>query len=168
MTPSQLLVDAFDRLPPLAHEVVDGLDADALTWRADAEANTIAWLLWHTARGQDAQIADLTASEQVWTADGWAERFDLPFDAAEMGYGQDPAAVAAVRAPGDLLVAYLEAVTLRTRGYLEQLDAASYDDIVDDAWDPPVTAGARLVSILEDCVQHVGQAAYLRGMLDRR
>ena len=168
MTPSQLLVDAFDRLPPLAHEVVDGLDADALAWRADAEANTIAWLLWHTARGQDAQIADLSASEQVWTADGWAQRFDLPFDAAEMGYGQDPSEVAAVRATGDLLVGYLEAVTLRTRAHLEQLDDGAYDEVVDDQWDPPVTAGARLVSILEDCVQHVGQAAYVRGLLDRR
>lgn len=168
MTPSELLVDAFDRLPPLARDAVAGLDEDALAWRPDPAANTVAWLLWHTARGQDVQVADLAASEQVWTADGWHERFGLPFGAAEMGYGQDPSDVGKVRAPGELLVAYLEAVTLRTRGYLEDLDAESYHDVVDDAWDPPVTAGARLVSILEDCVQHVGQAAYVRGLYDRR
>jgi hypothetical protein len=73
-----------------------------------------------------------------------------------------------VRVDAELLVGYLEAVTLRTRAYLEDLDAASYDDVVDDAWDPPVTAGARLVSILNDCVQHIGQAAYVRGLFDRR
>jgi len=167
MTPSELLTDAFDRLPPLAREAVEGLDVDALAWRPDPGANTIAWLLWHTARGQDVQVADLAGGEQAWTADGWADRFDLPFDTDEMGYGQDPSEVAAVRATGDLLVGYLEAVTLRTRAHLERLDGSAYDEVVDDQWDPPVTAGARLVSVLEDCVQHVGQAAYVRGLLDR-
>jgi hypothetical protein len=168
MTPSDVLIEAFDRLPAIASAAVDGLSADDLAWRPDAEANTIAWLVWHTARGQDVQIADLAASDQVWTADGWADRFALPFDDAEMGYGQSPAEVGEVRAEPHLLVAYLEAVTLRTRGYLEGLDAASYTDVVDDAWDPPVTAGSRLVSILGDCTQHLGQASYVRGLLDRR
>jgi hypothetical protein len=122
----------------------------------------------HTARGQDVQIADLAGSDQVWSVDGWVDAFGLPFAPGEMGYGMSPADVASVRAEGDLLVAYLEAVTLRTRGYLDDLDAASYDDVVDDAWDPPVTAGARLVSILGDCEQHLGQASFVRGLLDRR
>jgi len=163
-----LLVDAFDRLPDLAREAVAGLDVDALTWRPDPRANTLAWLVWHTARGQDAQVADLAGTDQAWTADGWDGRADLPFPADEIGYGQDPEEVGRVRLDADLLVGYLEAVTLRTRGFLEGLDEGRLDDVVDEAWDPPVTVGARLVSILEDCVQHVGQAAYLRGLLDRR
>ena len=167
MDPSDVLIEAFDRLPAIASSAVDGLTVDQLAWRPDAEANTIAWLIWHTARGQDVQIADLAASEQVWTADGWAETFALPFDAAEMGYGQSPAEVGSVRVEPHLLTGYLEAVTLRTRGYLEGLDAASLTDVVDDQWDPPVTAGARLVSILGDCLQHVGQASYGRGLPDR-
>jgi len=168
MTPSDVLTEAFGRLPAIAEQAVSGLSVDDLAWRPDSEANTIAWLVWHTARGQDVQIADLAASDQVWTADGWAESFALPFPAAEMGYGMSPDDVAAVRVDPELLVGYLEAVTLRTRGYLDDLDGASYDDVVDDAWDPPVTAGARLVSILNDCVQHLGQASYVRGLLDRR
>ena len=36
--------------------------------------------------------------------------------------------------------------------------------VVDTNWDPPVTASARLVSIIDDCAQHLGQAAYLRGI----
>jgi len=168
MTPSDVLIEAFSRLPEIARSAVDGLSVDDLAWRADPEANTIAWLVWHTARGQDVQLADLAGSDQVWTADGWADAFALPFAAAEMGYGMDPGDVASVRVEGDLLVGYLEAVTLRTRGYLDDLDAASYDDVVDDSWEPPVTAGARLVSILGDCDQHLGQASFVRGLLDRR
>ncbi|WP_423920024.1 mycothiol transferase [Frigoribacterium sp. 2-23] len=168
MTPSDLLIDAFGRLPGTAARAMHGLDIDDLTWRPDPEANTIAWLVWHTARGQDLQIADLAATDQVWTTGGWHERFDLPFSAAEIGYGMSPADVGSVRASADLLSGYLDAVTLRTRGYLEGLDEASLTDIVDDAWDPPVTAGARLISIVGDCTQHVGQASYVRGLFDRR
>jgi hypothetical protein len=168
MTPSDVLIDAFSRLPAIARSAVDGLSVDDLAWRADPEANTIAWLVWHTARGQDVQVADLAGSDEVWSVDGWVEPFGLPFSPTEMGYGMSPADVASVRVGGDLLVAYLEAVTLRTRGYLDDLDAASWDDVVDEQWDPPVTAGARLVSILGDCQQHLGQASFVRGLLDRR
>ena len=168
MTPSDVLIEAFSRLPAIATLAVDGLSVDDLAWRPDDEANTIAWLVWHTARGQDVQVADLAGSDQVWVVDGWVDSFGLPFAAGEMGYGMSPADVAAVRVDAELLIGYLEAVTLRTRGYLDDLDGASYDDVVDEAWDPPVTAGARLVSILNDCVQHTGQASYVRGLLDRR
>ena len=36
---------------------------------------------------------------------------------------------------------------------------------VDTNWDPPVTVGTRSVSVLADQLQHIGQAAYLRGLL---
>jgi hypothetical protein len=39
---------------------------------------------------------------------------------------------------------------------------------VDDYWDPPVTLGVRLVSIISDDLQHVGQAAFIRGVIERR
>ena len=39
------------------------------------------------------------------------------------------------------------------------------DRVVDRTWDPPVTLGVRLVSILDDDTQHAGQAAYVRGLL---
>jgi hypothetical protein len=38
------------------------------------------------------------------------------------------------------------------------------DRIVDTRWDPPVTLGVRLVSTIADCLQHVGQAAYAKGL----
>jgi hypothetical protein len=36
--------------------------------------------------------------------------------------------------------------------------------VVDTHWTPPVTASARLVSIVDDAAQHLGQAAYIRGI----
>jgi hypothetical protein len=39
---------------------------------------------------------------------------------------------------------------------------------VDERWDPPVSLGVRLVSVIADDLEHAGQAAYVRGMLERR
>lgn len=165
MTPAELLVEAFSRVPETVGRAVDGLSEDQLASRPAAGANTLAWLAWHIARGQDSQIADLADSEQVWTADGWVERFGLPFPAEALGYGMSRDDVGRVRASAELLNGYLGAVHERTVAYLRTLSADDFETVVDEAWDPPVTVGVRLVSILDDCVQHAGQAGYARGVL---
>lgn len=165
MTPSEVLIEAFSRVPETVRRAVDGLSEDQLAARPAAGANTLAWLAWHTARGQDAQIADLAGTEQVWTADGWYDRFGLPFAPEALGYGMSRDEVGRVRASAALLTDYLDAVHARTVAYLGTLGPEDLDPVVDDAWDPPVTVGARIVSVLNDCTQHAGQAGYVRGLL---
>lgn len=162
-----VLEDLFGRIGPTATRAVDGLGEDALTARVDPGANTIAWLAWHLARGQDAQVAGAVGRDQVWTRDGWARRFDLPFDDGATGYGQSADDVARVRARDDLLLGYVHAVQVESRDVLASLTADDLDRVVDEAWDPPVTLGVRLVSVAVDALQHAGQAAYLRGVLER-
>lgn len=167
MTPAELLIESFSRIPPIVDRATADLDAQQLAARPGPGTNTIAWLAWHTARGQDVQIADLADSDQVWTSDGWYDRFELPFGPDEMGYGMSAGDVARVVATSDLLTGYLDAVTARTLTYLQTVTADDLDDIVDENWDPKVTRGARLISIVNDCLQHAGQASYARGILDR-
>ena len=168
MDASAALWENFGRLPAIVHGAVDGLSEEQLAWRPDPDANSIAWLAWHLARAQDSQIAHVAEADQVWTAGSWAQRFGLPFEAAATGYGHDGDDVAAVRASADLLTGYLDAVQERTRAYVEGLSDTDLDQVVDATWDPPVTLGVRLASILGDDLQHAGQASYLRGLLDRR
>jgi hypothetical protein len=168
MTPTDLLTDSFSRLPSIVERATDGLTPEQLATPPAPGTNTIAWLAWHIARGQDVQIADLSGHEQSWTLDDWYGRFDLPFGPEEMGYGMSPDDVAKVVAPSSLLIGYLAAVTQRTLDYLTVVRESDLDDVVDEGWDPPVTRGARLVSIVNDCLQHAGQASYARGILDRR
>ena len=163
-----MLEDLFGRIGPTATRAVDGLGEDALTARLDPRANTIAWLAWHLARGQDAQVAAAVGREQVWTRDGWARRFDLPFDDGATGYGQSAADVGRVRASDDLLLGYVHAVQVESQDVLAALTDDDLDRVVDEAWDPPVTLGVRLVSVIADDLQHVGQAAYVRGIAERR
>jgi hypothetical protein len=164
MTPAELLIDAFERVVDTGAAVVDGLTADQLAHRPGPTANSIAWLVWHAARVQDAQVADVAGFEQVWTAQGFVDTFDLPLDRDDTGYAHTSDQVAQVRASGDLLASYLRAVHAQTVAYLRTVDDDDLDRIVDKRWDPPVTLGVRLVSIVGDDAQHIGQAAYVRGL----
>jgi hypothetical protein len=168
MDVAPLLLELYGRIPPLARQAVDGLDTDALTTAPGQGANTIGWLVWHLTRVQDHHVAEVLDTEQIWGTSAWPARFGLEGDPHDTGYGHDAADVLAVRPDGpDALVGYLGEVDGRTRGMLERLTAPELDRVVDRRWDPPVTLGVRLVSIADDCLQHVGQAAYLRGLLGR-
>ena len=167
MLPTDLLIDAFTRIRDLVHEAVDGLTEDELAHRVDPRANTVAWLVWHLLRVQDDHVAEVAGRDQVWIAAGWEPRFGLPFAPSAHGYGHTAADVARVRAGADLLTGYADAVTEQTLGYLAGVTADDLDRIVDDRWDPPVTLAVRLVSVVSDDLQHVGQAAFLRGVLLR-
>lgn len=164
-----LLADAFDRVVEDVEGAVAGLTGEQLAWRPDPEANSIGWLVWHLARVHDDHVAELAQREQAYTELGYADRFGLDLDPSDVGYGHSSSQVAMVRVDGPVtLVDYLRAVTTRTNEYLATLDAAELDRVVDRNWDPPVTAGVRLVSVINDSTQHAGQAAYVRGLLDRR
>jgi hypothetical protein len=152
-------------VPPLAKEAVVGLDVARLCEPPAPGANTIAWLVWHTARVQDHHISELLDSEQLWVTSGWAKRFGLEPDPDNTGYGHTPDEVVAVRPESpQALLDYLDATHQRATGFVGTVDAAALDRIVDRRWDPPVTLGVRLVSVADDSLQHVGQAAYVRGL----
>ncbi|WAL67997.1 DUF664 domain-containing protein [Amycolatopsis cynarae] len=167
MTVAELVTDGFDRIRQVVHGAVRGLTEDQLARRLDEEANSIAWLVWHLTRVQDDHLADLEGAEQVWTSQGWHERFGLTLDPADTGYGHSAAQVASVRVSGDLLTGYHDAVHAQTVAWLSGLEESQLDRIVDENWDPPVSLGVRLVSVLSDDLQHAGQAAFVRGILLR-
>ena len=166
MTSAELLTDAFGRVRETVHEAVEGLSAGQLTARLDEDANSIAWLCWHLARVQDDHVADAFGVEQVWPE--WAARFGLPFGPGATGYGHGSRQVAQVLVPaGDLLTGSHDAVHAQTIGLVAGVTDADLSRIVDERWNPPVTLGVRLVSVISDCLQHAGQAAFIRGILLR-
>ena len=168
MRSNELLLYAYGQIQETLRRTIDGLTPDELTRRIGPEANTIGWLAWHLVRVQDDHVADVADVEQVWTAYGWVGRFGLPFPPKATGYGFSSEDVARVRVPSaELLLDYAGAVHDRTAQFLRGLSDADLDTVVDTRWDPEVTLGVRLVSVLSDDLQHVGQAAFLRGLLPR-
>ena len=167
MRPADLLADAFERIRVGVQRVTEGLDQPALVYRPGPAANSIAWLLWHTSRVQDDHVSEIAGVPQAYIAEGFADTLGLPADPADTGYGHSSDQVAAVQ-PDDpsILVAYHDAVTRRSLDYLASIDTEELDRIIDESYDPPVSVGVRLVSVINDNMQHVGQAKYVKGLID--
>jgi Protein of unknown function (DUF664) len=165
----ELLTDAFGRVKENVHGAVEGLTPGELAERVEPGANSVAWMIWHLTRVQDDHVAELAGRDQLWTEQGWDKRFGLPFAPGATGYGDTHVQVAAVRVEDpSLLTGYYDAVHEATLAFVADLTETDLDRIVDERWDPPVSLGVRLVSVLDDDIQHSGQAAFVRGLLLRR
>ncbi|WP_067503687.1 DinB family protein [Actinoplanes sp. TFC3] len=166
MKVTELLAEAYGRLPDLVSGAVQDLSAEQLAQAPAPGANTVGWLVWHLTRVQDSHIAELLDQDQLYASGEWAASFGLNPDPGDTGYGHKPGQISQVR-PRDAqaLIDYYQAVHDRTLKYLAGLSEADLDRVVDEGWDPPVTLGARLISVLDDDVQHAGQAAYVRGLV---
>ncbi|MEU8979328.1 DinB family protein [Streptomyces sp. NPDC048309] len=166
MHAKDVLIDAYSRIQEEVHAVVDGLAPDDLNARPAVGANSISWLVWHLTRVQDDHVAEAAGLDQVWLDQGWEKRFGLALPRRDTGYGHSPAKVAKVQIPsGDLLTGYYDAVHEQSLEFVRGLTAKDLERVVDERWTPAVTLGVRLVSVLADDLQHVGQAAYVRGLL---
>ena len=165
MNSAELLTDAFGRIHDVVHAALDGLTGDELVHRSGDQTNSIAWLIWHLTRIQDDHVADVAGTEQVYPSQGWAERFALPLKDSDTGYGHNDSQVDAVHITDpELLAGYFDAVHAATLAFLANLTDADLDRVVDTRWDPPVTLGVRLISVISDDLQHAGQAAFLKGL----
>ncbi len=165
-----VLLDAFARIDEEVRQTLEGLDAEQLAFRPREQANSIAWLAWHLTRVQDDHVSDLAGLAQVWVADGWHARFGKPAEAGDTGFGYTAEQVAAIRPAGPgVLLEYFGVVHARTVEYVRRLEANDLDRELDEPqWQTPVTVGVRLVSVISDCLQHVGQMAYIRGLIEDR
>lgn len=164
----QLVMDVFLRISRDREQVLDGLDADELHEQPFPNGNTIAWLTWHLTRSHDRNISKLAGEDQLWITEGWYAEFNRPPDTTETGFGHSAEEAAAFRAPGGrALVDYHRAVLERIQHYV--LRTMMEDDLDRDACSPTfrdtTTVRRRLVGIISEGLQHVGQAAYGRGAL---
>lgn len=165
MTVTDLLLDLFSRVADELPSLVADLNLDQLLWAPAPQVNHIAWLCWHIGRCEDEQIATITAGPSVYVEKGWAQRFALPYAPTDIGYQHSAEQVRAfVLTDPMLLTDYYAAVHERTRSYLHSLTDADLDALIPH--DPyRATVGTRLISIANDITQHLGQVAYLRGLI---
>jgi len=168
MTSSELLADAFTRIHGAVSAATEDLRLEEAGFRPDPDANSIAWLVWHLTRVQDDHVAEIAGEEQEWVRGGWNTRFGTDTAVSNTGYGHTSAQVAEVRPDRIVdLAGYHDVVYRRSLEYLAGVDAEELDRIIDRSYDPPVSVGVRLVSVISDNIQHAGQARYVRGIVER-
>lgn len=165
----ELIIDALGRVDEDLRRTLEDLTGEQLAFRPHEAANSIGWLAWHLTRVIDDHVSELAGQPQAWVADGWHARFGKPADTSDTGFGYNTEKVGAFRVDGPaVLVEYFSAVYERCIAYVRRLECADLDRVVDTRWNPPVTAGVRLVSVVNDTTEHVGQMAYVRGLMEGR
>jgi len=166
----ELIKDAFGRIRDLVNMSLKDLTVEQLAFRPDEQANSAAWLAWHLTRVQDGHMSDLAGREQAWVSEGWHEKFGKAANPGDTGFGYTSQQVAELRPSGPkVLVDYHQAVYARSVEYVGTLTAGDLDRVLNEPrWNPMPTVGVRLVSVCSDNLQHAGQLAYLRGIIERR
>ena len=167
---NDLLIDGYTRISEIVERSLKGLTVEDIKWLPHPESNSIGWLIWHLSRVQDDHIASLMNQEQLWIKDGWYVKFGRENDPRDRGFGHTPEQVAAFEFPAiEVLLEYHRAVAERSKSYIRSLSETDLDvELNEPQYTPLPTVGVRLVSVLSDNLQHAGQAAYVRGMLQGR
>ena len=168
MEQRDIFSEAYERIRQVCQQSAEGLSPAQIYYRIEPGANSIAWLIWHLSRVQDNHVSEIAGREQAWVTDGWAEKFGMETDPSNVGFGHTAAEVDAIRPESaELLLAWNNAVIDRSQEYFKSLDATEIERIIDTSYDPHVTVGVRLLSVISDNTQHAGQARYVRGILER-
>lgn len=163
----EMINDGYGRVLQMMQRALDGMTQDDLNEQPKPDCNSMGWLAWHLTRVQDDHIADLMGKEQMWIKEKWHAKFSRAPEAKDIGFGHTPEQVAAFRSPDvDTILAYHRAVLERSKRYISSLSMDDLDRELNEPWYQPLpTVGVRLVSVMSDCLQHVGQIAYIRGLL---
>jgi uncharacterized damage-inducible protein DinB len=160
----QLLVGVFERVSQVLEEALDGLNQDDLSYLPQADCNSIGWLTWHLTRVQDSTISRLTGKEQLWIAEKWYSKFNRNADSTDNGVGHSSKDVSNFQSPDtETLLDYHHAVLKQTNEYVGKLSTNELGREID--WPRFPTVGLLLAAQISETLQHVGQIAYLRGML---
>ena len=152
--------------PVAAVRALPALTPAQLNAHPGGHPNSIAWLLWHSGREVDVQLADLTGLEQAWTRTGFRDRFGLHDLGDGFGLGHTPAEAASVVVEDQgLLGDYLETVLREVVAYWAEQSPTQLDETIAEYDGLPVSRGIRLISLIDDVQQHVGAAYHVAGML---
>ena len=167
MLPAESIIYALQRNWDMVDSALEGLDEAAMVRQPSDQCNSAAWILWHMTRVVDMFIhTRLRSIPQLWTQDGWHEKFHMPEDGEDRGVGWTAEQVAAWTPPSKAeQLGYYAAVKSAAKSYLESLTVA---DLEKQLVVPPVAEPRSVAMLLGqftwDNIAHGGQIAYLRGL----
>jgi hypothetical protein len=165
MSNTDLYADAIRRSDADLRRSLEDLSTEELRNQPAGEgSNPIGWLVWHLTRTRDNISSSIAGETSVWESGGWGARFgmdgELPRFAPADVHLFDPKDFAT-------LVGYFDAVAEKSLTIVGGLTDADMDRMVESTIPgrPAQPVVSRLAVILNDNIQHVGQVAYLRGLI---
>ncbi len=164
----QFITNIFERISQELERILAGLTVEDLNEQPNSDCNSIGWLAWHLTRSQDRMNQALFEREQIWIKDKWYSKFDRSADPRDSGFGHNPEDVVAFKSPdSEILIGYHHAVLERSKYYIgNKLTESDLDRELSNPKIPRMPAvSTRFVAVINDNFQHVGQMAYVRGLL---
>ena len=165
MSAPELYLEAIRRSDGDLKRSLEDLSTEELRHQpAGAGSNPIGWLVWHLTRTRDNIVSSIAGEKSIWEREGWGARFsmegELPRFTPEDVNTFDPKDFAT-------LVGYFDSVAEQTAKVIGGLTDADMTREVASTVPgrPPQPVLGRLAVILNDNVQHIGQVAYLRGLI---
>jgi len=119
MTASEILQLQFDRLAQEFKNTLGNFGAQRLAWRPAPRANDIGSMLWHSARAWDGYMFYLDGAAELFVTQDWAGRFEMRLKPRKSWvdvFTEDQ--VAYVRERPRLFIEYVDAIHVRTKGFL--------------------------------------------------
>ena len=147
-------------------KATDGLTLAELDKRPGPQGNPIGWTVWHSARAEDSIVRGVLQKQpQLWEAAGWFKKFGIE-DVKGTGGRQTPEQVGQFKTPSrDLLLAYASTVRDSTKAYVASASQAEMDTEIKSYRGGMVPKSWYLNLLVREVHQHVGQVAYIRGLL---
>ena len=144
-------------------QATEGLTDEQLSYQPTADANSMAWLMWHLSRWRDAISATISSTQQIWVSEGWTTRYGMPDE--RTGLGDTPVQVTVFRVERALLFGYAEAAHRVTVKRVSTLTPIQLRQPILSHTGERRPAWRALAGVCSDSAQHSGQIAYLRGLM---
>jgi hypothetical protein len=164
----KLVLDSFLKQEKELEKVVEGLTEDDLSRQPAPDCNSIGWLVWHVIRSVDRNMSPVIGDEQLWLSAKWHARFGREPDPGETGYGHTAEQAKMFRSPdANTVVEYSKAIMAKSADYFNRKLTDS--DLAREVYNPTLkitrTVEETIVAEIWHSMHHLGQAAYVRGLL---
>ena len=144
---------------------LDGLTSDERRFQPSPEAHHIDFAVWHMARVEDRWVQGFAqGADTVWERQRWFQKLGLPEKGSGFGYTAEQVNNLP-RFDIDEMMAYYDVVREATLQYLKSVSAKDLETCPQPDQRPGYSIGRMFSHVIVEESQHVGQAAYLRGLL---
>ncbi len=161
----KVIISGLEEYLEALYKAIDGLSNNELRWQPSLESNNIIYLIWHMARVEDNWINQVIGGNQnTWVKNGWNKKF--PFDEDDYGKGYEKQDLANLPDMNkDLLMKFYEEQRSESLKVIEKLTEEDLSKEYKRLSGELKIGYWILGHVLVEESQHLGQVAYIRGII---